>query len=169
MKFAGAGLCLLLAALAWDFQEHNADVHSPRDTVVGPVTYVLAERHKGGSIDDRVQIERADGSFSPVLETETIASEASKQPIHKGDQLEITYRIWDAEPLQIYEIAGLRAGWRYTRPQYAWGRTVAATVVALLSLIWLTREYLRAKNGEELTYLTDNDETPKTEIQTLGL
>lgn len=168
-KYVGAASCLFLAAIAWDFQERNADLHSPRVTNVGPVTYVLAERHKGGSIDDRIQIQLPDNSYSPVLETGVIADDISKQPIYKGDQLLINYRTWDTELLEIDELSGQRPNWRYVRSEDGWSRTIGSSILVLLSLAWLLREYLRSRNGEELVYPIDNQNTPKSEIQTLGL
>jgi hypothetical protein len=169
IKFAVAFLCLFLAALAWEFQESNAGLHSPRKVISGNVTYVSANGHKSGSIDDDFQLQFPDGSFSPIFSTDILASSRSAQPIHKGDHLMVSYRTWDTATLEIDELAGQRPGWHYVRNQSGWGRTITAGIVEILSLLWLLREYLRSRNGEELTYPTDNAKPQPSDVQTLGL
>lgn len=107
--------CIVLACLTWHVQESNSEQHSPRQVVVGTVTWVSASASKGGSIHDRFQLRVDGGAPSPKFSTDTVAGKMSEQPIHEGDVLGVLYRTWDNVPLTIDEFQGQRTGWHYRR------------------------------------------------------
>ena len=107
--------CIVLACAAWHVQESNSDRHSPRQLIVGTVTWVSASAHRSGSIDDDFQLRMDGGQLSPKFSTDTVADSRSQQPIHEGDTLGVLYRTWDDVPVTIDELEGQHAGWHYRR------------------------------------------------------
>ena len=126
--------CIAAACLAWHVQESNAAVHSPRRLVIGRVTTVHTNRHRGGSIDDSFQLQLQDGSPSPSFSTDTLAESQADQPIHIGDVLGVLYRTRDDVPLSIDELRGQRAGWHYHRSDNGNAYVFAVSVVGFAAL-----------------------------------
>ena len=109
-------ICIALSCILWHVQERNADLHSPRQLIIGTVTSVTAHSHRSGSIVDSFTLQLESGQTSQEFTTtDTIADSAAKQPIHRGDLLGVLYRTWDDVPLTIDEIQGQQPGWHYRR------------------------------------------------------
>lgn len=103
---------ILLACATWYAQESIPDHHSPRRLIVGTVTSVSEQNHRGGISDD-FQLKLSSGALSPVFSTDLLADNPSDQPIRQGDLLGVLYRTWDDVPVTIDELEGPREGWHY--------------------------------------------------------
>jgi len=143
-RLTSLAMCIVLACLTWHLQESNTERHSPRQVIVGTVTWVRASVSKGGSISDHFQLRVDGGTLSPKFSTDTVASRTSEQPIHQGDVLGVLYRTWDNVPLTIDEFQGQRPGWHYRRYRfldpYVWSiGSVGFSIVAAILIGSLMR------------------------------
>jgi hypothetical protein len=75
------------------------------------------------------------------------------RPIHIGDVLTVTYRVWDSdEVISIREVSGQDAGWSHFENRPSWLPSTIGVVIACVGLVWLLIDFRRKQQGEELNY-----------------
>lgn len=137
-------VCIALSCILWHVQERNAQLYSPRNLLIGTVASVSVHTQRHGAITDTFTLQLPNGGVSqPFTTTDTVARNASGQPIHAGDTLGVLYRTWDDVPLSIDELQGQRPGWHYER--FTGALSVFIWTVAITAAFALTGAFGAAR------------------------
>ena len=145
-KLALYAACIVVACVAWHVQETNADQHSPRQLILGTVTWVKVSGHRSGAIDEDFQLKIAGGVLSPKFFIDFVSDNKAEQPIHVGDTLGVLYRTWDNVPLTVDELEGQYPGWHHRRYR---GRDPFVWPVAIVGLVGFAGAFFASRNQEK--------------------